>query len=66
MKASIEADLAAAEPALVAAAAALDSLRKPDLTELKSMSKPPAGVDDVTAACIYLLHDGSKGKIDVS
>ena len=49
-----------------AAAAALDSLKKPDLTELKSMSKPPAGVDDVTGACIYMLHDGGKGKIDTS
>jgi len=66
LKAEIERDLAAAEPALVKASAALDSLNKKDLGELKSLGKPPAGVDDVTAACIYILHDGSKGKIDVS
>ena len=65
MKANIEKDLEAAEPALVKAAAALDSLNKKDLGELKSLGKPPAGVDDVAAACIYMLHDGSKGKIDV-
>jgi len=66
MKKSIEEDLAAAEPALVAAAAALDSINKKDLGELKNLKSPPAGIDDVTGACIYLLHDGSKGKIDVS
>ena len=65
MKAYIEKDLEAAEPALVKAAAALDSLNKKDLGELKTLGKPPAGVDDVAAACIYMLHDGSKGKIDV-
>ena len=66
MKASIEKDLAAAEPALVAAAAALDSINKKDLGELKNLKSPPAGIDDVTGACIYLLHDGGKGKIDIS
>jgi len=63
---SIEEDLAAAEPALVAAAAALDSINKKDLGELKNLKSPPPGIDDVTGACIYLLHDGSKGKIDIS
>ena len=66
MKASIEKDLEAAEPALVAAAAALDSINKKDLGELKNLGKPPAGIDDVTGACIYLLHPTGKGKIDVS
>ena len=41
MKADIEKDLAAAEPALVAAAAALDSLNKKDLGELKSLKRRP-------------------------
>jgi len=66
MKRSIEGDLAAAEPALEAAGKALDGLNKKDLGELKSLGKPPAGVDDVTAACVYMLHDGSKGRIDVA
>ena len=66
MKESIEKDLAAAEPALAAAAEALDGLNKKDLGELKSLGKPPPGVDDVTAACIFMLHDGSKGKVDTS
>jgi dynein heavy chain len=66
MKAKIDRDLANAEPALEKAAAALDSLNKKDLGELKSLAKPPAGIDDVTGACVYLLHDGSKGKIDAS
>ena len=66
MKKSIEEDLNAAEPALAAAAAALDSVNKKDLGELKNLKSPPAGIDDVTGACIYLLHDGGKGKIDVS
>jgi dynein heavy chain len=66
MKIKIEHDLNAAEPALVKASAALDSLNKKDLGELKSLAKPPAGIDDVTGACVYLLHPGGKGKIDVS
>ena len=100
LKEQIERDLAAAEPALEKASAALDSLNKKDLGELKSLGKvfafrppthfshmshptfshishfnlafePPTGVDDITAACIYMLHEGgSKGggsaKIDVS
>ena len=68
MKADIEVKLAAAEPALVAAAAALEGLNVKDLGELKSLKKPPAGVDDVTAACICLLQtkDMPFKKVDVS
>jgi dynein heavy chain len=66
LKAGIEKDLAAAEPALVKASAALDGLDKKDLGELKSLGKPPAGVDDVTGAVIYMLHPSGKGKIDTS
>ncbi|CAM9224257.1 unnamed protein product, partial [Choristocarpus tenellus] len=50
-----EADLAKAEPAVVAAMAALDTLNKKDLGECKTMAKPPAGVDDVFAATMVLL-----------
>jgi len=42
-----------AECLLAEAAAALNSLSKADITELKSFSKPPSGVDIV---CICLLH----------
>ena len=68
MKESIEKDLAAAEPALAAAAEALDGLNKKDLGELKSLGKPPPGVDDVTAACICLLQtkDMPFKKVDTS
>jgi len=66
MKEKIDRDLENAEPALEKAAAALDSLNKKDLGELKSLAKPPAGIDDVTGACVYLLHEGGKGKIDAS
>jgi len=68
MKAGIEVKLAAAEPALIAAAAALEGLNVKDLGELKSLKKPPAGVDDVTAACICLLQtkDMPFKKVDTS
>jgi len=68
MKAGIEVKLAAAEPALVAAAAALEGLTVKDLGELKSLKKPPAGVDDVTGAAICLLQtkDMPFKKVDTS
>jgi dynein heavy chain len=68
MKAGIETKLAAAEPALVAASAALDSLNVKDLGELKSLKKPPAGVDLVTAATICLMQtkDAPFKKLDTS
>ena len=50
-----EVDLARAEPAVVSAMAALDTLNKKDLAECKTMAKPPAGVDDVFAATMILL-----------
>ena len=43
-------DLAKAEPAVTEAMKALDSLKVKELGEAKTMSKPPAGVDDVFAA----------------
>lgn len=50
-----ERDLAAALPAVDKAMAALDSLNKKDLGELKALKKPPSGVDDVMAAVMVLL-----------
>lgn len=45
-----EKELAQAEPAMLAAAEAVNCLSKSMLTELKSLPKPPAGVDKVPAA----------------
>ncbi|XP_075070448.1 dynein axonemal heavy chain 11 [Mixophyes fleayi] len=50
-----EEDLKKAEPALVAATAALNTLTKVNLTELKTFSNPPAAVINVTAAVMVLL-----------
>ncbi|DBA03229.1 TPA: hypothetical protein N0F65_011588 [Lagenidium giganteum] len=52
---STSADLAKAEPAVQQAMEALDSLNKKDLGECKTMTKPPAGVDDIFAATMVLL-----------
>ncbi|KAM6403695.1 dynein axonemal heavy chain 17 [Rhynochetos jubatus] len=49
-----EADLAKAEPALVAAQEALDMLNKNNLTELKSFGSPPQAVVNVMAAVMVL------------
>ena len=63
-----EADLAAAEPAVKKAMAALNGLDKNALTELKSLTTPPAEVLNVTAAVQYMM--AKKGtnlkKLDVS
>jgi dynein heavy chain len=50
-----ETELSAAKPAMEAAAAAVDCLSKAMLTELKSLPKPPAGVDKVTTACLIMI-----------
>ncbi|XP_049903056.1 dynein axonemal heavy chain 11 [Epinephelus moara] len=50
-----ENDLAKAEPSLTAATAALDTLNKVNLTELKAFPNPPAAVINVTAAVMVLL-----------
>ena len=55
-----EEDLAKAEPALKAAEAALNTLNKNNLTELKSFGKPPPAVVNVTAAVMVLLAPSSK------
>ena len=48
-------DLEAAEPALMRAMAALDSLDRRDLGNCKTMAKPPPGVEDIFGAVMVLL-----------
>jgi len=62
MQEDCERDLAAAIPAVEKAEAALDTLNKKDLGELKSLAKPPAGVDDVTAAVLAIRGEGPKNR----
>ncbi|KAM3873375.1 dynein axonemal heavy chain 11 [Diretmus argenteus] len=54
-KKDCEKDLAKAEPSLAAATAALDTLNKVNLTELKTFPNPPAAVINVAAAVMVLL-----------
>ena len=54
-QASCAKDLEMAEPALMKAMAALDSLDKRDLGNCKTMTKPPPGVDDIFGAVMTLL-----------
>ncbi|XP_060681399.1 dynein axonemal heavy chain 11-like isoform X1 [Hemiscyllium ocellatum] len=60
-KKECEDKLIKAEPALVAATAALNTLNKMNLTELKTFPNPPVAVTNVTAAVMVLL--APKGKI---
>ncbi|XP_032178864.1 dynein heavy chain 9, axonemal isoform X1 [Mustela erminea] len=55
-----EEDLAKAEPALTAAQAALNTLNKTNLTELKSFGAPPPAVSNVTAAVMTLTARGGR------
>lgn len=55
-----EVDLRKAEPALLAAQEALNTLNKANLTELKSFGSPPGVVTNVTAAVMVLLAPGGK------
>ncbi|XP_070581054.1 dynein beta chain, ciliary-like isoform X2 [Ptychodera flava] len=55
-----EADLAKAEPALIAAQEALNTLNKNNLTELKSFGSPPAAVVNVVAGVMVLLAPNGK------
>ncbi|GAB0197572.1 dynein axonemal heavy chain 17 [Grus japonensis] len=56
-----ETDLAKAEPALIAAQEALNTLNKNNLMELKSFGSPPQAVVNVTAAVMVLT--APQGKI---
>lgn len=53
-------DLAAAEPVIVEAEAALNSLDKASLGELKSFGSPAADVIAVVSACMILTAPGGK------
>nr|XP_045746232.1 dynein axonemal heavy chain 9 [Mirounga angustirostris] len=55
-----EEDLAKAEPALTAAQAALNTLNKTNLTELKSFGAPPPAVSNVSAAVMTLTAPGGR------
>ena len=55
-----EVDLMKAEPALLAAQEALNTLNKANLTELKSFGSPPGVVTNVTAAVMVLLAPHGK------
>ncbi|CAH1732929.1 unnamed protein product [Aphis gossypii] len=55
-----EEDLVKAEPALLAAQEALNTLNKSNLTELKSFGSPPGVVTNVTAAVMVLLAQNGK------
>ncbi|XP_075889814.1 dynein axonemal heavy chain 9 isoform X2 [Nelusetta ayraudi] len=55
-----EEDLAKAEPALLAAQDALNTLNKNNLTELKSFGSPVVAVTNVTAAVMVLMAPGGK------
>uniref|UniRef100_A0AAX7TU92 Dynein axonemal heavy chain 17 n=1 Tax=Astatotilapia calliptera TaxID=8154 RepID=A0AAX7TU92_ASTCA len=55
-----EEDLAKAEPALLAAQDALNTLNKNNLTELKSFGSPVAAVTNITAAVMVLMAPGGK------
>lgn len=57
-----EADLRKAEPLLIAANEALNTLNKNNLTELKSFGQPPKAVVHVCAAVLVLLKT-EKGRI---
>ncbi|KAF0682585.1 Aste57867_25292 [Aphanomyces stellatus] len=54
-KADTENDLAAAQPMVDAAMAALDTLNRKDLGNCKTMSKPPGGVADIFASVMVLF-----------
>lgn len=53
-----EEDLRMAEPALIAAQEALNTLNKNNLTELRSFGSPPEAVVNVCAAVIILFSNG--------
>jgi len=59
-------ELAKAEPLVTSALAALDTLSKESIGELKNYSNPPAGVDDVLSAVMYMISPPGKLCKDVS
>ena len=65
-QAECEQDLKAAEPVIAEAEAALNSLDKKSLGELKSFGSPAAEVVQVASACMVLTAPGGKIPKDVS
>jgi len=59
-QAQAEVELAKAEPALLEAQAALDTLNAKDLQTMKAFNKPPVGVDDVTNVVLILTEGDPK------
>lgn len=59
-------DLEAAEPIIAEAEAALNSLDKASLTELRSFGSPAAEIVQVVAACMVLTAPGGKIPKDLS
>jgi len=53
-------ELAKAEPLVQQALGALDTLSKDSIGELKGFSNPPAGIEDVTAAVLYMISPPGK------
>lgn len=53
-------DLEVARPALDRAQEAVDCLDKASMTELKSFTKPPAGIDKVTSALLIMIKNEKK------
>ena len=54
--------LTEAEPSIFAAEMALNTIDKKDIIELKSLLKPPLGVEDVTAAILALKGEPVKSR----
>ena len=65
-QAECEEDLKAAEPVIAEAMAALNSLDKKSLGELKSFGSPAEEVVQVASACIVLTAPGGKIPKDLS
>jgi len=59
-------ELAKAEPLVLEALGALDTLTKDSVGELKGFSNPPAGVEDVTAAVLHMIAPPGKPCRDAS
>ena len=57
---SADKELLAATPAMEAASEAILSLKKSPIIELKSMSKPPQGVELVTKACLMMIENENR------
>ncbi|KAJ1494218.1 microtubule-binding stalk of dynein motor-domain-containing protein, partial [Baffinella frigidus] len=57
-RAECDLELKVAEPVIAEAEAALQTIDKKALTEMKALTSPPAGLEDVTAGVMVLLSKG--------